>query len=421
MNRRRLTGVAALAAALAVVPFAAAAPSEQASLPPTNTERPVVAGSPYDTETLTLAPGEWASDDAVSYQYRWQRCGGALSNVALNKPAYASNEWEPGFQAEQAVDGSPWTYWSAGDWPPQWIEVDLKTPYPLSLIRASITQLPDGQTTHRFLARGPNPLDELKLLNTFSGFTVDQQVLEQPGPADEVQYIRIETTESPSWVAWREIEALTDCSEILATGRTYTLTAADVGSRIRGVVVASNSAGSTSAASVETATVGRLAPVNLEPPAISGTAKHRQLISATTGSWRGSMPITYSYQWQRCANGSVGCTDIPLATEPSYVVRLADAGSALRVAVTATNDVGSTTAASAATRSVPYQCIVPLLKRKTLAAARARLRAAHCRLGSVRRARSSVPRGRIVSQRPPKGTELANRGKVSVVVSIGRR
>ena len=74
----------------------------------------MVAGSPYDTETLTLAPGEWASDDAVSYQYRWQRCGGAPFNVALNKPAYASNEWEPGFRADQAVDGSPWTYWSAG-------------------------------------------------------------------------------------------------------------------------------------------------------------------------------------------------------------------------------------------------------------------------------------------------------------------
>ena len=418
MSRRHLTGLVALGLALALVPLAQA----NASLRPTNTEQPVVAGSPYDTETLTLAPGEWASDDAVSYQYRWQRCGGAPFNVALNKPAYASNEWEPGFHAEQAVDGSPWTYWSAGDWPPQWIEVDLKTPYPLTLIRASITQLPDGQTTHRFLARGPNPLDELKLLGTFSGFTVDQQVLEQPGPADEVQYIRIETTESPSWVAWREIEALTDCSEILgSTGPAYTLTAADVGSRIRGVVVASNSAGSTSAASVETATVGRLAPVNLELPAISGRAKHRELISATNGSWRGSMPITYSYQWQRCAGGSAGCTDIPLATEPSYVVRLADAGSALRVAVTATNDVGSKTVESAATAAVPFQCIVPLLKRKTLAAARARLRAAHCRLGSVRRARSSVPRGRIVSQRPPKGTELADRGKVSVVVSLGHR
>jgi hypothetical protein len=419
VNRTRCIGLAALVFAFVVVPVARA----QASLRPTNTERPVVAGSAFETETLTLAPGEWASDDAVSYQYRWQRCGGAPFNVALNKPAYASNEyeWEPGFRADAAVDGSPWTYWSAGDWPPQWIEVDLKTPYPIGLIRASITQLPDGFTTHHFLARGPNPLDEPQLLGTFSGETVDEQVLEQPGPSDEAQFIRIETTESPSWVAWREIEVLTDCDEILATGPTYTLTAADVGSRIRGVVVASNSRGSTSASSVETPTVERLAPLNLEPPAISGTAKHNQLIFATAGTWRGSLPITYSYQWQKCASGSVNCSDIPQAVEPSFVVRLADAGSVLRVAVTATNAAGSTTVASAATDLVPYQCIVPLLKRRTLTAARARLRAAHCRLGSVRRAYSKVRRGRIVSQRPRKGTELPDRGKVSVVISRGRR
>jgi len=418
VSRQHLTGLVALGFALALVPHAQA----NAPLRPTNTERPVVAGSPYETETLTLAQGEWASDDSVSFQYRWQRCGGAPFNVALNKPAYASNEWAVGFLAEQAVDGSPWSYWSAGDWPPQWIEVDLKTPYPLSLIRASITQLPDGQTTHRFLVRGPNPLDEPKLLGTFSGFTVDQQVLEQPGPEDEVQYVRIETTESPSWVAWREIEALTNCHEILgSTGRSYTITAADVGSSIRGIVVASNSAGSTSAASVETTTVERLAPVDLELPAISGTARHLQLLSTTAGTWRGSMPITYTYQWQKCASGPVDCADIQQATEPSYLVRLADAGSELRVVVTATNAAGSTIAASAETGSVPYQCIVPLLRRKTLPAARARLRAAHCRLGSVRRVRSKVQRGRIVSQRPAKGTELADRGKVSVVVSRGRR
>ena len=49
---------------------------------------------------------------------------------------------------------------------------------------------------------------------------------------------------------------------------------------------------------------------------------------------------------------------------------------------------------------------MPLLKRKTLAAARARLRAT-LPLGSVRRARSRVPRGRIIASGLGKGTELA--------------
>jgi len=134
------------------------------------------------------------------------------------------------------------------------------------------------------------------------------------------------------------------------------------------------------------------------------------------------VPISYGYQWQKCNNGATNCANLALATEAAYVVQLADAGSVLRVAVTASNTAGSTTAVSAPTLPVPYQCIVPNLKRKTLPAARRRLTASHCRLGSIRRRYSSrVARRRIISQRPPRGTELADRGKVSVVISRGRR
>jgi hypothetical protein len=396
---------------------------ERVPLPPTNTTKPVVTGSPRDGETLSLTPGDWASTSAVSYAYQWQRCGGAQRNVALGKPAYASRVWQPGYEPSQAVDGSPWTFWNSGAYAPQWIEVDLEAPYPLSMIRASITQLPDGVTTHRFLTAGPNPLDEFQLRSTFSGFTKDQQVLAQPGPADEVEFIRIETTASPSWVAWREIEALSSCADIPgATATTYTLTPADIGSTIRAVVTATNSTGPTAGASAATATIVPVAPVNLGLPTISGTAKDGEQLSATNGSWRGTAPISYTYQWQKCNKTMTNCANIPLATEADHVVELADAGSVLRVAVTAVNSAGSTTALSAPTTPVPFQCIVPNLKRRTLRAGRARLTASHCRLGSVRKRYSSrVARGRIISQRPATGTELRDRGKVSVVISRGRR
>ena len=40
-----------------------------------------------------------------------------------------------------------------------------------------------------------------------NGFTVDQQILEfQPGVPQQLRYVRVETTSSWSWVAWREIE-----------------------------------------------------------------------------------------------------------------------------------------------------------------------------------------------------------------------
>jgi PASTA domain/F5/8 type C domain len=393
----------------------------RASLPPTNTARPLVTGSTHDGETLSATPGDWRSEGAVSYGYQWQRCGGAPQNVALGKPAFASSEL-PGYEASQAVDGSPWTYWNSGDYPPQWIEVDLGAPYPLSAIRASITQLPDGVTAHNFLTAGPNPLDEFQLLTTFSGFTVDQQVLEHAGPPDEVEFVLIETTESPSWVAWREVQALSDCTNIPgATGTTYTLTPADVAATVRAVVKATNSTGSTAASSLRTPAITPLAPINLTLPTIGGTARHRQILSATTGSWRGSVPISYAYRWQKCDKAGANCADIPSETDATYVVRLADGGSTLRVVVAASNSAGAATAASASTAVIPYQCVVPNLKRKTVPAARRRLAARHCRLGPVKRRYSSrVTRGRIVSQRPRPGTELADRGRVAVLVSRGR-
>ena len=395
---------------------------KRAPLPPTNTVRPVVSGSTHDGETLTVTAGSWTSASAVSYSYRWQRCGGATHNVALGKPTLASREL-PGNEASLAVDGSPWTYWNSGDYPPQWIEVDLEAPYPLSTIRAAITQLPDGMTAHDFLTAGPNPLDEFTHLATFSGFTVDQQVLEHAGPPDEAEYILVETTASPSWVAWREIEALSTCADIGgSTGTSYALTPSDIGSTVRAVVTATNATGPTAASSLATTTIGPLAPTSLSSPTVSGTAKHRQQLSATPGSWRGSAPITYAYQWQRCDLAATPCTNILGATDPTYVVRLADGGATLRVAVTASNSAGSATAVSALTTPVPYQCIVPSVKRKTVAAGRRKLAASHCRLGSVKRTYSRrVARGRIISQRPRAGTELSDRGKVSVVVSRGRR
>ena len=396
---------------------------DRIALPPTNTLKPAVTGSPHDGETLSLTPGTWASADAVSYAYRWQRCGAAQHNVALGRPARASRVWQPGYEAGQAVDGSPWTYWSSGAYAPQWIEVDLQAPYPLSEIRASITQLPDGVTTHSFWTAGPNPLDEFQLLTTFSGYTTDQQVLTHPGPTDEVEYVLVETTASPSWIAWREVEALSGCGDIPgATGTSYTLTPADLGATVRAVVTATNSTGPTTAASAATATIGPLAPLNLSVPTISGTARHGYVLSATPGAWRGSAPLSYTYLWQRCDRELTSCKDIPDATDPDYGVRLADAGSVLRVAVTASNTAGSSTVSSAPTGAVPYQCIVPSVKRKTVRAARARLTAAHCRLGVLKRRYSRrVARGRIISQRPRAGSELADRGKVSVVVSRGRR
>ena len=68
------------------------------------------------------------------------------------------------------------------------------------------------------------------------------------------------------------------------------------------------------------------------------------------------------------------------------------------------------------------RCLVPGLRGKTVPNARRTLRARHCRLGVVTRRRSTrFRRGRVIRQRPPRGTKRAAGFRVRVTVSAGRR
>jgi phosphatidylinositol-3-phosphatase len=96
----------------------------------------------------------------------------------------------------------------------------------------------------------------------------------------------------------------------------------------------------------------RRAPTNTAPPVVSGTAQVGQTLSATTGSWSGTQPLAYAYQWRRCDSAGAGCGDIAGATTATYTVVSADVGSTIRVVVTASNAFGSAPATSGATAVV---------------------------------------------------------------------
>jgi len=90
-------------------------------------------------------------------------------------------------------------------------------------------------------------------------------------------------------------------------------------------------------------------PANSSPPVVSGTAQAGQTLTASQGSWTGTGPFGYAYQWRSCDSAGAGCTNIGGATGTSYAVTSGDVGSTIRVAVTASNSAGSSTATSTQT------------------------------------------------------------------------
>ena len=94
------------------------------------------------------------------------------------------------------------------------------------------------------------------------------------------------------------------------------------------------------------------APKNTTEPTISGTAQQGQTLTANPGDWTGTTPITYSYQWRRCAANGTDCFAISGANARLYDVKGQDVGHPLRVKVTAKNSAGSSSATSNETSPV---------------------------------------------------------------------
>ncbi len=109
-----------------------------------------------------------------------------------------------------AVDGNPGTFWTAGAFSPQWIEIDLGRPHDIKAIKLITAQIPSGQTTHEVYGKGPGTKGAWRLLHRFHGYTADDQALEQswPSPFAGIERIRVVTNKSPSWVGWREIQVI---------------------------------------------------------------------------------------------------------------------------------------------------------------------------------------------------------------------
>lgn len=152
-----------------------------------------------------------------------------------------------------------------------------------------------------------------------------------------------------------------------ATNSSYAVLASDVGHTLRSIVTATFRAGGTaSATSAATSvvvasgvvnppsnsvypSVNILTPVDSEAPMVGGS------VSASVGTWSGTFPQTYTYQWKRCAADdplNAPCFNIPGATFNTLTVPASAYGQRLRVAVTAKNAAATVTQNSEATEVV---------------------------------------------------------------------
>ncbi len=149
--------------------------------------------------------------------------------------------------------------------------------------------------------------------------------------------------------AWVRCDRLGNACSTAGSGTSYALTVADVGHTVKATVTATNAVGSTAAFALSPV-VAAQAPANTVAPAIAGKALFGATLATSTGTWSGSAPLSYAYQWQSSADGVTWTSAGGI--NATYVAGPAVSGRALRVAVTATNAAGSATAYSPATDSI---------------------------------------------------------------------
>ncbi len=137
-----------------------------------------------------------------------------------------------------------------------------------------------------------------------------------------------------------------DCAAIGgATTTQYVVASADADHRLRVRVTASNADGSRTVASNATAVVraadaGR--PVNVQAPALSGTAAQGQTLHVSPGTWNGRQPITYTFRWMRCDTAGNNCILQQGLQDDAYLLREGDVGKTIRARVIARSSAGET-------------------------------------------------------------------------------
>jgi RHS repeat-associated protein len=289
-------------------------------LAPANTTLPAISGEAKDGQLLAVSNGTWGGTPPLSYSYQWEMCGSGGGSCKKITGATAS-----GYRVITGEIG--------------------KT------LRAIVTAENAGGTS--------NATTEATSV-IVAGPPVNTALPAMAGTPEEGKTL---TASIGSWAGtatitytyqWQHCNSTGEsCTNIAgATSEKYTVSSSDLGNAIRFTVTATNAEGTTSASAEATVPVTAIPPTNTAPPSITGEPKDGQQLTASSGSWTGPQPISYSYQWQRCNSTGESCSSVPSAAEPTYAATAEDVGSTLRVDVTATHLGASASSTSAATAVV---------------------------------------------------------------------
>lgn len=279
---------------------------------PANTVLPSTAGTTREGQTLRLGnPGTWSGTTPMTYSRQWERCSAAGTACA-------------------PIDGAVGTdhVLTAAD-------VGLTLRVVVTATNAKTSTSAASATTPAIAPKAP-PANTVA--PSIGGTTTDSNALTGANGTW--------TGTSPITYArkWLRCDATgAGCLPIASqTGATYTLTPADVDRTLRLEVTATNPDGTTTTASAPTAQIAPLPPSFTAAPAVTGTTREGQVLSASTGTWKGTPALTYSWQWHRCS-GAV-CDAITGATNQTYRLTPDDVGKTMRAVVQASNDGGAVTA-----------------------------------------------------------------------------
>jgi DNA-binding beta-propeller fold protein YncE len=336
---------AVIPAPAAVVPVPAAAPTPTGPLPetptpapiteapappfgpPLNSSLPAISGLARSGATLTAAGGTW-SETPTGYQYQWYLCNAHGESCAPITKATSSEYTIP---AEDAG-------------------ATLRIAVTASNARGRSAPAESAASAPVLPAPGA-PVNST--LPTISGAAQTGETLTAGNGT---------WTESPTGYQyqWYLCNAHGEVCVLIAkaTGPEYRIPAEDAGSTVRVDVTASNEYGSSAPAqSAASAPVSAATgpPVNTALPTVSGQARTGDTLTAGTGAWTES-PSGYKYQWYLCNAHGEACASIAKATSAQYRIPAEDAGSTIRVDVTASNAHGS----SAPARSGASAPVVPV-------------------------------------------------------------